>query len=304
MSGASEQHLVQVRLVPADADEGTQSTAQLVGVGRAGSALEAWTWSPIRCRPSVVTAVSRVSLPVEYRYGAPRFTPARALPKAQWRQVFEVNLFGHIAVAQALLPALLRGKGRVINISSIGGKVAMATYSAYAGAKFALGAVSDSLRREVAPLGVQVIVVEPGGIRTEAAARRIETANRPTADAAARGITKAVTPPPDHVPATPQAGMEPWACAWARYCPTVRSTAFSPPTCAATARRGAGARPTPAPQPSPSAQPLSPDPSPDPLVQSPSVPSVPSGRASARRSRASARSASVGGSSWVRASRQ
>ncbi|MCY0949645.1 SDR family NAD(P)-dependent oxidoreductase [Streptomyces sp. H27-S2] len=96
---------------------------------------------------------------------------------AEWRRVFEVNLFGHIAVTQALLPALLRSKGRVINISSIGGKYAMATYGAYAGAKFALEAVSDSLRREVAPLGVQVVVVEPGGVRTEIAARGIATAN-------------------------------------------------------------------------------------------------------------------------------
>ncbi|MBU3862808.1 SDR family NAD(P)-dependent oxidoreductase [Streptomyces sp. 4503] len=59
--------------------------------------------------------------------------PLEALSMAQWRQAFEVNLFGHIAVTQALLPALLRSKGRVINISSIGGKVAMATYGAYAG---------------------------------------------------------------------------------------------------------------------------------------------------------------------------
>ncbi|MFF0143537.1 SDR family NAD(P)-dependent oxidoreductase [Streptomyces sp. NPDC005227] len=103
--------------------------------------------------------------------------PVEALPMAQWRRVFEINLFGHIAVTQALLPALLRSKGRVINISSIGGKYAMATYGAYAGAKFALEAVSDSLRREVAPLGVQVVVVEPGGVRTEIAARGIATAN-------------------------------------------------------------------------------------------------------------------------------
>ncbi|MFE9725315.1 SDR family oxidoreductase [Streptomyces sp. NPDC005794] len=103
--------------------------------------------------------------------------PVEALPMAEWRRVFDVNLFGHIAVTQALLPALLRGKGRVINISSIGGKYAMATYGAYAGAKFALEAVSDSLRREVAPLGVQVVVVEPGGVRTEIAARGIATAN-------------------------------------------------------------------------------------------------------------------------------
>ncbi|MEU5273394.1 SDR family oxidoreductase [Streptomyces hygroscopicus] len=150
--------------------------------------------------------------------------PVEALPMTEWRRVFEVNLFGHIAVTQALLPALLRGKGRVINISSIGGKFAMATYGAYAGTKFALEAVSDSLRREVGPLGVQVVVVEPGGIRTEMAARGIATANQLaaqmtpaqkerygslvqannklmasgtasglTADAAARVIAKAVT---------------------------------------------------------------------------------------------------------------
>ncbi|GLY07952.1 MULTISPECIES: SDR family NAD(P)-dependent oxidoreductase [Actinoplanes] len=103
--------------------------------------------------------------------------PVEALPMEQWRWVFEVNLFGHIAVTQALLPALLRSRGRVINISSIGGRAAMATYGAYAGAKFALEAVSDSLRREVAPLGVDVIVVEPGGVRTEMAARGVATAN-------------------------------------------------------------------------------------------------------------------------------
>ncbi|MFD5718148.1 SDR family NAD(P)-dependent oxidoreductase [Streptomyces sp. NPDC127036] len=103
--------------------------------------------------------------------------PVEALPMAEWRRVFEVNLFGHIAVTQALLPELLRTKGRVINISSIGGKYAMATYGAYAGAKFALEAVSDSLRREVAQMGVEVVVVEPGGVRTEIAARGIATAN-------------------------------------------------------------------------------------------------------------------------------
>jgi NAD(P)-dependent dehydrogenase (short-subunit alcohol dehydrogenase family) len=103
--------------------------------------------------------------------------PVEALPMDQWRWVFEVNLFGHIAMTQALLPALLRSQGRVINISSIGGKAAMATYGAYAGAKFALEAVSDSLRREVAALGVQVVVIEPGGVRTEMAARGVATAN-------------------------------------------------------------------------------------------------------------------------------
>ena len=95
----------------------------------------------------------------------------------EWRNMFEVNLFGQIAVTQALLPALLRSKGRVINISSLGGKVAMATYGPYAGTKFALEAVSDSLRRELAPFGVQVVVVEPGAVRTEMLGRAIATAD-------------------------------------------------------------------------------------------------------------------------------
>ncbi|MBW4701965.1 SDR family NAD(P)-dependent oxidoreductase [Micromonospora sp. RL09-050-HVF-A] len=66
--------------------------------------------------------------------GIPVNAPVEALPMAQWRRVFEVNLFGNVAVTQALLPAPLHGGGRVINISSIGGKAAMPTYGAYAGA--------------------------------------------------------------------------------------------------------------------------------------------------------------------------
>jgi NAD(P)-dependent dehydrogenase (short-subunit alcohol dehydrogenase family) len=104
--------------------------------------------------------------------------PVEALPMSEWRHLFEVNLFGHIAVTQALLPALLRGEGRVVNISSVGGRVALPTYGAYAGTKFALEAASDALRRELAPHGVRVIVVEPGGVRTEMAGRGGITASR------------------------------------------------------------------------------------------------------------------------------
>lgn len=104
--------------------------------------------------------------------------PVEALPMEEWRRQFEVNLFGHVAVTQALLPALLAAKGRVVNISSVGGKISMATYGAYGGTKFALEAVSDALRRELAPFGVQVVVVEPGGVKTEMTPRGTETANR------------------------------------------------------------------------------------------------------------------------------
>jgi NAD(P)-dependent dehydrogenase (short-subunit alcohol dehydrogenase family) len=109
--------------------------------------------------------------------GIPVNAPVEAFAIDEWRRLFEVNLFGHIAVTQSLLPALIRSKGRVVNISSVGGKIAMATYGPYAGTKFALEAVSDSLRREIAPFGVQVVVVEPGAVRTEMAGRAIATAH-------------------------------------------------------------------------------------------------------------------------------
>jgi NAD(P)-dependent dehydrogenase (short-subunit alcohol dehydrogenase family) len=108
--------------------------------------------------------------------------PVETLPLSEWRRSFEVNLFGHVAVTQAFLPALLLSKGRIVNISSVGGKVAMATYGAYAGSKFALEAMSDALRRELAPHGVQVVVVEPGGVKTEMSDRGIATANRLAAE--------------------------------------------------------------------------------------------------------------------------
>jgi NAD(P)-dependent dehydrogenase (short-subunit alcohol dehydrogenase family) len=102
--------------------------------------------------------------------------PVEVFALDQWRHLFEVNFFGHIAVTQTLLPALIRSKGRVINISSVGGKIAMATYGPYASTKFALEAVSDSLRREIAPLGVQVVVVEPAAVRTKIGDRAIARA--------------------------------------------------------------------------------------------------------------------------------
>ena len=92
--------------------------------------------------------------------------PVEVFAINEWRRLFEVNFFGHVAVIQALLPALIRSKGRVVNISSVGGRIAMATYGPYASTKFALEAVSDALRREVEPLGVKVIVIEPGAVKT------------------------------------------------------------------------------------------------------------------------------------------
>lgn len=96
--------------------------------------------------------------------------PVEVLPLDLWREQFEVNLFGHVAVIQALLPFLRKSRGRIVNISSVGGAAALPIFGAYAGTKFALEAASDALRREVTAQGVQVVVVQPGGVKTEMAA--------------------------------------------------------------------------------------------------------------------------------------
>ena len=97
--------------------------------------------------------------------------PVEVLPLEVWRSQFEVNLFGHVAVVQSLLPFLRRSRGRIINISSVGGEAALPIYGAYAATKFALEAASDSLRREVSSQGIQVVVVQPGGVQTVMADR-------------------------------------------------------------------------------------------------------------------------------------
>ena len=104
--------------------------------------------------------------------------PVEVFDLAAWRHMFEVNFFGHIAVSQVLLPQLIRSKGKLINISSVGGRLAIATYGPYGGTKFALEAVSDALRREVAPFGVDVVVIEPGAVQTKISARAIAATNK------------------------------------------------------------------------------------------------------------------------------
>jgi NAD(P)-dependent dehydrogenase (short-subunit alcohol dehydrogenase family) len=122
--------------------------------------------------------------------GIPINAPVENLPMAEWRRLFDVNLFGHVAMIQALFPALLSSSGTVVNISSVGGKVVLPTYGAYAGSKFALEAVSDALRREVATLGINVVVIEPGAVKTEMVERGIATADQLNANMTAAQLAR------------------------------------------------------------------------------------------------------------------
>ena len=92
--------------------------------------------------------------------------PLEFLPLDQLRLQLEINLVGQVAVIQQFLPSLRAARGRIVNLSSIGGRVALPLVAAYNASKFALEAISDSLRRELLGQGVDVIVIEPGGVRT------------------------------------------------------------------------------------------------------------------------------------------
>jgi NAD(P)-dependent dehydrogenase (short-subunit alcohol dehydrogenase family) len=92
--------------------------------------------------------------------------PLEFIPIEELRRQLEINLVGQVAVTQAFLALLRKGRGRVVNVSSIGGRIALPFAGPYAASKFGIEAVSDSLRRELRPWGIEVSVIEPGSVAT------------------------------------------------------------------------------------------------------------------------------------------
>jgi NAD(P)-dependent dehydrogenase (short-subunit alcohol dehydrogenase family) len=92
--------------------------------------------------------------------------PIEFLPIDELRKQLEVNFIGQVAVTQAFLGLLRRSRGRIVNIGSIGGEVALPFMGPYAASKFAMEGWTDSLRRELQPFGVEVSIVRPGPIAT------------------------------------------------------------------------------------------------------------------------------------------
>jgi NAD(P)-dependent dehydrogenase (short-subunit alcohol dehydrogenase family) len=95
------------------------------------------------------------------------FAPFEQMTSEQFRDVVETCLFGVVYTTRAALPAMRKQKsGHIFQVSSVGGRMAMQGNSPYHAAKWAVGGFSDSLAAEVAPFGVKVCTLEPGGIRT------------------------------------------------------------------------------------------------------------------------------------------
>lgn len=111
-------------------------------------------------------------------YGA--YGPLEATPLSRLRNQFEVNVLGLLATTQAVLPVFrAQHAGLVINVSSIGGRMAFPLGAPYHGTKFAVEGISEALQFELATIGARVKVIEPGAVRTDFAGRSFDFNNDP-----------------------------------------------------------------------------------------------------------------------------
>jgi NAD(P)-dependent dehydrogenase (short-subunit alcohol dehydrogenase family) len=116
--------------------------------------------------------------------------PAETTPIDEARAQMETNFWGSVRVVAAVLPAMRRRRaGRIVLVSSIGGKIALPFQAFYSASKFALEGYGEALAYEVAPHGIEVTLIEPGNISTgfTVARRHLEDAADPTYGAEARG---------------------------------------------------------------------------------------------------------------------
>lgn len=115
----------------------------------------------------IITAEGRIDVLIN-NAGFGSYGAVEDVPLADARYQLEVNLFGAARLIQLVLPHMrAQGAGKIVNISSTGGKVATPFGGWYHASKFALEGLSDSLRNEVKPFGIDVILIEPGGIKSE-----------------------------------------------------------------------------------------------------------------------------------------
>lgn len=103
--------------------------------------------------------------------------------EADVQKLFATNFFGLVSVTKSVLPGMRsRRTGTIVNISSIAGRLALPGSAYYSATKFAVEGMSDALRKEVGPLGIRVMVVEPGAFRTDFSGRSLQQSHGRIAD--------------------------------------------------------------------------------------------------------------------------
>jgi len=119
------------------------------------------------------------------------YGPVEQLPMDEIRRQFETNFFGLVRLTQLVLPGMRRrGRGRILNVSSMGGRITLPGGAFYHASKYAVEALSDALRMEVAQFGIDVVLIEPGPVSTpwnDVAAASISTATPAGTEGGPRG---------------------------------------------------------------------------------------------------------------------
>ena len=154
----------------------------------------------VRDRQSIVATAKHVSLELQTMgldglvnvAGIGMTRPVEYVTENDLAEIFDINVFGQLAVTRAFLPLLRRARGRIVNITSVGAHIAVPFISLINASKSAFGIFSDALRLELHPFGIHVSAIEPGAIRTPAVEKTLGnikavTANMPVDGAALYG---------------------------------------------------------------------------------------------------------------------
>lgn len=99
--------------------------------------------------------------------GIAQVGPLEHLSEEHWRRQLDVNVLGTVAVTRAMLPLIRRGRGRILFVGSIGGRLAPPLLGPYCASKYALEGLTEALRHELRPSGLPVILLVPGTVRTD-----------------------------------------------------------------------------------------------------------------------------------------
>jgi NAD(P)-dependent dehydrogenase (short-subunit alcohol dehydrogenase family) len=144
-----------------------ESIADLAQAGCKTLALDVTDEASMKAAVSAVEEADGALLALVNNAGYSQSGAVETIPMDDLRRQFETNVFGLVRMCQLVLPGMRReGRGRIVNISSMGGRLVFPGGGAYHGTKFAVEAISDALRFEVKGFGVHVSIIEPGLIRT------------------------------------------------------------------------------------------------------------------------------------------
>ncbi len=161
---------------------GARRVDRMAGLDRAGARTLAFDVTVEQSIVEVVDRIGQTSGRIDVLVNAAGYGQYGALedvPMEDARRQMETNLFGLARLIQLCLPMMrAKGSGRILNISSIGGKFALPLGGWYHASKFALEGYSDALRNEVRQFGIDVVVIEPGGIASEWESIAVDFARR------------------------------------------------------------------------------------------------------------------------------